>query len=1387
MTTFVVSLFVFFAGLWVGKAISARKAKAREREFTSALAGAWQEGFAAARAAAADLPGNNRTPVFAPGTVPGPAPEPVQESTASLVQEEAQQLAESQQLRIDPGQEIRPGDSASDPQFGAVAPGASGLQGTPEHHGAPQVQQNPVLHGLFPNLAPQQPGPPHQQEPAQWQAPGYRPPVAPAPVDLQVRALRNINITLYVAALLLVASASLFISFALNPSAKVVGLAIVTVGFYAVGLVMRARSQRLRPAAAAFTATGLALLPMTGFAYNLLLPSIPGSVWLVTSILGTVAFMYAAGKLQSRVIAAVGTTFLVSTSVAGGAVLNRGLLFYFLFSMVLASVITVVGMRRPKWLGNIYLQSFVAAHRFLVPAILLASVVSFAIMRAIDYGWLFAATAAYYAISLPLVRKTERYWYQLAARAAAIGSAIAFLVHAEFSASSGVQIVAAIFVAQAVFLAFYARQYLSALRIDSKVHLIEVWVLLGIGAASALARFDGILLGTGVLLPGTSIGDTNWALPVVLVGAALVAYRLGGSLAWTPLGVGLLGIAESGALASGRFLLLLGAALDVTWWLARRVEGASNQGRVEATRLRLAARMASPILVAAFFGFAASGWSWGPKESLFGDYLSGGIAVVKDIDVAGLFGFTIAVVIQVLWSCWVLYRNRRVADTRDNDSDIGQMPVGESAVFAGGLLVAALATAGVGSMFEHVGFANLVGAGWSTEFWLGTDWSRVLVWLVLGVGLMGASTILGMKPVAGVGPETPGNTPESLGQVVPGRVARQLVHLGGAIALFSGLALGAGMNPTWLIEVIAVLALAYLVSRLLAFDSSVPGIVYALAAQLLFSATAWHIADRLNMDGHGQLALIALTTTVPQSARLLAGARIASIKAPGIQLFLNVATLAVLGLVPVVYLGSGTGFLPVGGYDQAALLVQFLCLLLVSVLVARGYASRPLFFNGAGMLAGLSVLGIILTPALGHYLRAGGWLPVPLWSNSVAAVLLVILVAGLLYAEARNLRGSGHRVLRAMMVVLYLGSCFVLAQDLGQGWKIVAGLLGSAGALVFATTLGLPLIVGASVLFLLYAVSHGLDWFREAAGIAGGQPGNLILLLCVAALLLLIAAILGGRFSGDKVSLTAMLQRSNGWSAAHARVLFTAVLLLVFLAGMAGLADDAESMVYLGAILVVISVCVAAALEIPADQREPAFEISGLVAAAVLQRCLWVAFDGLGFFAIAYYWFVVIALLATYEFYRKRESRGVPIMATATGVLSLTGVATILTSTLGEQLVVLLSFSALLVFGLLSNRRLFTLWAAIGIGAAVLWFLRGYTFLLLLLLAAGLIALALWRLGKMNKSSANQQRIPSGNQPPAQHPESESNQDVPVLPDLQAPTDPASDSGSANGPEPGER
>lgn len=60
----------------------------------------------------------------------------------------------------------------------------------------------------------------------------------------------------------------------------------------------------------------------------------------------------------------------------------------------------------------------------------------------------------------------------------------------------------------------------------------------------------------------------------------------------------------------------------------------------------------------------------------------------------------------------------------------------------------------------------------------------------------------------------------------------------------------------------------------------------------------------------------------------------------------------------------------------------------------------------------------------------------------------------------------------------------------------------------------------------------------------------------------------------------------------------------------------------------------------------------------------------------------------------------------------------------------LLEHVALAVAGLALNKRLAVLWGAIGIGLAVLYMLQGYTYLLLTVIALGLIGLAIWRLTK---------------------------------------------------------
>ena len=83
------------------------------------------------------------------------------------------------------------------------------------------------------------------------------------------RDRQNINITLYVASLLLVAAAALFIGTGLPPMLRFAGVCAVAVAFYAAGFVLHAKVARLKPAAVAFTGTGLALVPVTGLAmYN---------------------------------------------------------------------------------------------------------------------------------------------------------------------------------------------------------------------------------------------------------------------------------------------------------------------------------------------------------------------------------------------------------------------------------------------------------------------------------------------------------------------------------------------------------------------------------------------------------------------------------------------------------------------------------------------------------------------------------------------------------------------------------------------------------------------------------------------------------------------------------------------------------------------------------------------------------------------------------------------------------------------------------------------------------------------------------------------------------------------------------------------------------------
>ena len=93
-------------------------------------------------------------------------------------------------------------------------------------------------------------------------------------------------------------------------------------------------------------------------------------------------------------------TFLLSTALASGAALRSGIVWYFICTVLLATLVSLAAVRRPGWLRNIYLDAFVASHRFLVPATAAAALLTSPDLGSGPLAALFLVFAAYYGVML---------------------------------------------------------------------------------------------------------------------------------------------------------------------------------------------------------------------------------------------------------------------------------------------------------------------------------------------------------------------------------------------------------------------------------------------------------------------------------------------------------------------------------------------------------------------------------------------------------------------------------------------------------------------------------------------------------------------------------------------------------------------------------------------------------------------------------------------------------------------------------------------------------------------------------------------------------------------------------------------------------------------------
>lgn len=431
------------------------------------------------------------------------------------------------------------------------------------------------------------------------------------------RDRQNINVTLYVASLLLVAAAALFIGTSLPPTLRFAGVCIVTAAFYAAGFVLHSRVPRLRPAAVAFAGTGLALVPVTGLAlYNFVLHNGP-TAWLITSLIGTAAYVAAAVRLESRVLVYLSLTFVASTAWSGVSVLGGALVWYFAALICVAVLLTLVALAKPAWLPPVYARPLMVLHPLVVPAVAAAATCVPLLLDKTEYALIMAMCGCYFGLMAAVPGSRLRLANFYAARVSLTLAAAVEIWNLTGRGSDALLAAAAILAVQAVAVALasaWLGHWMPGAKRPQNRAEPSSGTLHGRWFVDSLATFTIQLLATamygGLVLSAEyypygafgQVGDVPLWIPVAgaLATSFVVATRLGGPAEWAPVAALLLAGVLGYALGAWPLAVML--ALAFVFWAVRALFAASKLRRNLVLAARLALTLSVPVTVAAVIG-----------------------------------------------------------------------------------------------------------------------------------------------------------------------------------------------------------------------------------------------------------------------------------------------------------------------------------------------------------------------------------------------------------------------------------------------------------------------------------------------------------------------------------------------------------------------------------------------------------------------------------------------------------------------------------------------------------------------------------------------------------------------------------------------------------------
>lgn len=1094
------------------------------------------------------------------------------------------------------------------------------------------------------------------------------------------RDLRNINVALYSASVLFVAAGGLFTLAAVPGVARAATISVVVALFYVGGLVLHSRLPRLRPAAVAFAGTGLALLPAAGLLFGVLTGQ-GSAAWFGTAVIGTAAYLLAAVRLNSRVVAFLALPFFLSVALSSVSLLGGALIWYFTCSIAVAAVLAVLLRFAPSLLPQLLARVVVETHRLLTPLALLASLALGSLLTDTDRAVLWGVAGTYYAGVLTLLT-THRIQHLSLLRIVGTVATAFTLTAAGVSGAWVVLVLTAAVALQLVVMLVRREQVVSFLgagldpgegrspgespeRAASLYRLDTVcsfWLASTGGLLSAALGWSSLV---GLADPA-SRPDPLLPILLLLVLGMVCAVRAGGRWELSVLPGIALGLVPLGPEPwRTEVVLLLTAA-----YLVARAVGSSDAQR---SRFVLGARAVATVLV--------------PVVVLVHLPQAGPAGTGQLAALSFLVALTANVVVEVLPP----HRDRAYREW-------------------------------ILSVAAGVGLLVAVGLAGSAD---GGGLVRTGLWLAVAMGL---AVTLSSVPSARARDGRPVTAPaRSSGGGSRPRVMARVLEAAAPVSL---VVVGLAGAPHWFgfrsYEALLALTVAHAALMAGRHRGRIRRGAYLLGAQLSFSALVAVISRDHGLSAHAVLVVLALTVAAQETVRVLLRRRLGDTGLQSSSAWLSIGALAVLPFVQLA--------LP-DAPRLDVVVVHLVLLAGVSILLfivqRKDGAAYPVLYAAAALVAVLR--GVL--PTAGE-----GWLPEAPLTASTATLTALGAVAAL---TALRLRSGRRRVILPSRVgaVLFLTEATFLSVTGGTPWdQVLVAATTAAAAFAWSRREALAWLDAGGTVAVILAVTL---WVTDiVASSVGRRPGDLVLLLLgagIAAALLYLLRLVLPRGNAPVLRGRLLGATGLGWTAIVALLAMMPDTSAV--AGASGLAV----------------VAVLGVLEIPAGRRGPYGEGAFLVTALAVQRIAWLVLDGMDLFWAAQWWVVALAVLSGYSYLstgrrmRGREAvgsaglpgairhRGVIWLTGAALILSGSGLATVLGGSAGAQVWALCGHIALLVTGVALSRRSFSSWGAVGIFLALLWFLRGFTFILLAVAALLLLAFAIWKLNGQTRATPTEE------------------------------------------------